>query len=161
MVSVDGEETAEDELLDWPRGAREEMSIRRVTLAGADNHYISGLDQKTKCSPNHERNEIITGLQRARSVPRSPSRNPQPNTSKPTLNPNRSHPNHDHHANRHPTLSTHGTPNDRPTPYRIGIELHPQTAASTYHEGSYVVFEGLGVTREVGIAAIDRDTESV
>src|ERR1700683_5375186 len=39
----------------------------------------------------------------------------------------------------------------------------PQTAASTRHEGSYVVavFEGRGVAREVGMAAIDKDTGRV
>ncbi|KIM81717.1 hypothetical protein PILCRDRAFT_97607 [Piloderma croceum F 1598] len=39
----------------------------------------------------------------------------------------------------------------------------PQTAASTRHEGSYVVavFEGRGIAREVGMAAIDKDTGRV
>ncbi|KAJ7456917.1 muts domain V-domain-containing protein [Mycena latifolia] len=39
----------------------------------------------------------------------------------------------------------------------------PTTAASTRHEGSYVValLEGRGVAREVGIAALDRDTGRV
>lgn len=39
----------------------------------------------------------------------------------------------------------------------------PQTAASTRHEGSYVIalLEGRGVSREVGIAALDKDTGKV
>lgn len=39
----------------------------------------------------------------------------------------------------------------------------PQTAVSTRHEGSYIVavFEGRGVSREVGIAAMDHETGQV
>ncbi|TFK42146.1 muts domain V-domain-containing protein [Crucibulum laeve] len=39
----------------------------------------------------------------------------------------------------------------------------PQTAASTRHEGSYVIalLEGRGVSREVGMAALDKDTGKV
>ena len=39
----------------------------------------------------------------------------------------------------------------------------PQTSASTRHEGSYVIalLEGRGVSREVGIAALDKDTGKV
>jgi hypothetical protein len=39
----------------------------------------------------------------------------------------------------------------------------PRTAASTRHEGSYVVavFEGRGIAREVGMAAFDKDTGRV
>lgn len=39
----------------------------------------------------------------------------------------------------------------------------PTTAASSRHEGSFVlaVLEGRGVAREVGIAALDRDTGRV
>ncbi|KAJ3510448.1 hypothetical protein NLJ89_g4672 [Agrocybe chaxingu] len=49
------------------------------------------------------------------------------------------------------------TGQSRPTTAR------PQTAASVRHEGSYViaVLEGRGVSREVGIAALDRDTGKV
>ncbi len=49
------------------------------------------------------------------------------------------------------------TGHSRPTTAR------PQTAASVRHEGSYViaVLEGRGVSREVGIAALDRDTGHV
>lgn len=145
------------------------MSIWRVMLAGAENHLISGLDEKTKQSPNREQYEIIAGLHPlsviGSELPLSPSRNPQPDTGKPTeLNPNRSRPNHDHHTNA--TMRTpHPAPAARPTitwPH-TGIEPHPQMAASTCHEGSYVIaiFGSLGVVREVGIAAIDRDTGSV
>jgi DNA mismatch repair protein MSH4 len=37
------------------------------------------------------------------------------------------------------------------------------TSASTRHEGSYVIaiLEGRGVAREVGMAALDRDTGKV
>jgi len=39
----------------------------------------------------------------------------------------------------------------------------PQTAASVHHDGSYVVavLEGRGISREVGIAALDKDTGKV
>ena len=39
----------------------------------------------------------------------------------------------------------------------------PQTAVSVIHEGSYVIalLEGRGVSREVGIAALDKDTGKV
>jgi hypothetical protein len=49
------------------------------------------------------------------------------------------------------------TAQSRPTTAR------PQTAASVRHEGSYVValLEGRGVSREVGIAALDKDTGKV
>jgi DNA mismatch repair protein MSH4 len=49
------------------------------------------------------------------------------------------------------------TSQSRPTTAR------PQTAASTKHEGSYVIalLEGRGVSREVGIAALDKDTGKV
>ena len=49
------------------------------------------------------------------------------------------------------------TGHSRPTTAR------PQTAASIRNEGSYViaVLEGRGVSREVGIAALDRDTGHV
>lgn len=36
----------------------------------------------------------------------------------------------------------------------------PQTAASSRHEASYVL-EGRGVSREVGLAALDKDTGRV
>lgn len=49
------------------------------------------------------------------------------------------------------------TGQSRPTTAR------PQTAGSVRHEGSYVVavLEGRGVSREVGIAALDKDTGKV
>ncbi|KAF8168490.1 muts domain V-domain-containing protein [Crassisporium funariophilum] len=49
------------------------------------------------------------------------------------------------------------TAQSRPTTAR------PQTAASVLHEGSYVIalLEGRGVSREVGIAALDKDTGKV
>ena len=49
------------------------------------------------------------------------------------------------------------TNQSRPTTAR------PQTSASTRHEGSYVIalLEGRGVSREVGIAALDKDTGKV
>jgi len=49
------------------------------------------------------------------------------------------------------------TTQSRPTTAR------PQTATSVRHEGSYVVavLEGRGVSREVGIAALDKDTGKV
>ena len=49
------------------------------------------------------------------------------------------------------------TGQSRPTTAR------PTTAASTRYEGSHVVavFEGRGVAREVGIAALDKDTGHV
>ena len=49
------------------------------------------------------------------------------------------------------------TAQSRPTTAR------PQTAASTRFEGSFVVavIEGRGVSREVGIAGLDRDTGKV
>lgn len=49
------------------------------------------------------------------------------------------------------------TAQSRPTTAR------PQTAVSVIHEGSYVIalFEGRGVSREVGIAALDKDTGKV
>ena len=49
------------------------------------------------------------------------------------------------------------TAQSRPTTAR------PQTATSVRHEGSYVVavLEGRGVSREVGIAALDKDTGKV
>lgn len=49
------------------------------------------------------------------------------------------------------------TSQSRPTTAR------PQTSASTRHEGSYVIalLEGRGVSREVGIAALDKDTGKV
>ena len=49
------------------------------------------------------------------------------------------------------------TANSRPTTAR------PQTAVSVIHEGSYVIalLEGRGVSREVGIAALDKDTGKV
>ena len=49
------------------------------------------------------------------------------------------------------------TAQSRPTTPR------PQTAVSVVHEGSYVIalFEGRGVSREVGIAALDKDTGKV
>ena len=39
----------------------------------------------------------------------------------------------------------------------------PQTAVSVIHDGSYVIalLEGRGVSREVGIAALDKDTGKV
>ncbi|KDQ55011.1 hypothetical protein JAAARDRAFT_181849 [Jaapia argillacea MUCL 33604] len=53
-----------------------------------------------------------------------------------------------------PVTSRPWTGASRPTTAR------PQTAASTRHEGSYViaVLEGRGISREVGIAALDKDT---
>lgn len=49
------------------------------------------------------------------------------------------------------------TGQSRPTTAR------PQTAISTRHEGSYVIalLEGRGVSREVGIAALDKETGTV
>ena len=49
------------------------------------------------------------------------------------------------------------TAQSRPTTSR------PQTAVSVIHEGSYVIalLEGRGVSREVGIAALDKDTGKV
>ncbi|KAF9042120.1 muts domain V-domain-containing protein [Panaeolus papilionaceus] len=49
------------------------------------------------------------------------------------------------------------TAQSRPTTAR------PQTAASTRHEGTYVIalVEGRGISREVGIAALDKDTGRV
>jgi len=49
------------------------------------------------------------------------------------------------------------TAQSRPTTAR------PQTAVSIVHEGSYVIalLEGRGVSREVGIAALDKDTGKV
>ena len=49
------------------------------------------------------------------------------------------------------------TAQSRPTTAR------PQTATSVRHEGSYVVsvLEGRGISREVGIAALDKDTGKV
>jgi DNA mismatch repair protein MSH4 len=49
------------------------------------------------------------------------------------------------------------TAQSRPTTAR------PQTAASTGHESHYItaVFEGRGVAREVGLAALNRETGHV
>jgi len=54
-------------------------------------------------------------------------------------------------------LNRHWTAQSRPPAAR------PQTAASVFYESSYVValLEGRGVSREVGIAALDRDTGKV
>jgi DNA mismatch repair protein MSH4 len=60
-------------------------------------------------------------------------------------------------ATTRPTTARPRTGQSRPATAR------PQTAASVRHEGSYViaVFEGRGVAREVGMAAIDRETGKV
>ena len=54
------------------------------------------------------------------------------------------------------------TAQSRPGTTRPGT-ARPQTAASTRHEGSYVIalLESRGVAHEVGIAAMDRDTGRV
>ncbi|KAI9462694.1 muts domain V-domain-containing protein [Boletus coccyginus] len=54
------------------------------------------------------------------------------------------------------------TGQSRPVTTRAGT-ARPQTAASTRHEGSYVIalLESRGVAHEVGIAAMDRDTGRV
>lgn len=56
-----------------------------------------------------------------------------------------------------PATARPWTAQSRPTTAR------PQTSASSPHEGSYVVavLEGRGVGREVGIAALDKDTGKV
>ncbi|KAF5361637.1 hypothetical protein D9758_007277 [Tetrapyrgos nigripes] len=61
-------------------------------------------------------------------------------------------------SRRPPTTQTRPrTANSRPTTAR------PQTAASTKHEANYVValLEGRGLGREVGLAALDKDTGRV
>ncbi|KAF4623673.1 hypothetical protein D9613_001515 [Agrocybe pediades] len=72
-------------------------------------------------------------------------------SSRPTTNPSWS--------SQSGNLSTNRpwTGHSRPTTGR------PQTAASTRHDGSYVVavLEGRGISREVGIAALDKDTGKV
>lgn len=60
-------------------------------------------------------------------------------------------------AETRPTTARPRTGQSRPGTAR------PQTAVSVRHEGSYViaVFEGRGVAKEVGMAAIDKDTGKV
>jgi DNA mismatch repair protein MSH4 len=55
------------------------------------------------------------------------------------------------------SLTRPGTTQSRP------ITARPQTAASTRYESSWItaVFEGRGITREVGLAALDRETGKV
>lgn len=50
----------------------------------------------------------------------------------------------------------------RPTSARP-VSARPQTAASSRPEGSFVIaiFEGRGIAREVGMAALDKDTGRV
>ncbi|KAF8439384.1 muts domain V-domain-containing protein [Boletus edulis BED1] len=56
-----------------------------------------------------------------------------------------------------------GSGQSRSITTRPGTAARPQTAASTRHEGSYVIalLESRGVAHEVGIAAMDRDTGRV
>ena len=60
-----------------------------------------------------------------------------------------------------PTYSRTGQ--SLPTAQSRPRTARPQTAVSVIHEGSYVIalLEGRGVSREVGIAALDKDTGKV